>query len=463
VNSLRLLKVVLAVSITVFALAGAYVSFTVMKREQVLREISRYNMVWAVSQALPEYMRFENRVAAFGLGLADKEEVKLRLDILFNRLEIFQHGDVRAFTADQLEQASVVDELRNVLARADPMVDTIDRPGSVERILTALKPLEARLSRFAAAANQYGGDQVAADQQLLLKLHWTFSALTAGLFVCGLMLIGILYLQNRLLAKAHNGLMQLADELRIAKAAAETGSAAKSRFLATMSHELRTPLNAVIGFSEIISSQSFGPVGQPRYADYAGDVLKAGRHMLDVVNDVLTMAKLDADRYEPALEQIDVQSLTERTVAIFRGTEIGQRHEIAIVSEGDWPTIRADGQALRQMLLNLLSNAAKFSADGTPIEVSCRRSGDELRLAVSDCGIGMTPEQLAQVGQPFFQVDDHLARRHAGSGLGLSIVSGLLRCHGGRLEIDSTPGVGTRVDLVFPLPVAAARELAQVA
>lgn len=448
---LRALKIVLAFCITLFALAGVYVSHVIFQQQEALREVSRYNMVWAVSQALPEYIRFENRVAAFGLGLAQKNEVKLRLDILYNRVGIFDQSEVKTFAKDAPEQQIAIDELGAVLKQVEPMIDTLERPGTVARALDLLRPLEAKLSRFAAAANQFGGDQVTADQHNLVRLHWNFTLLAGGLFACGLAFIGLLYFHNRLLSKTHAALIVLTEELGLAKTAAEASSAAKSRFLATMSHELRTPLNSIIGFSEIINAETFGPLGEPRYIGYAGNILKAGRHMLEVVNDVLTMARLDAERYQPSLEPVELKRLTDAIVAIFRGTEIGRRHEITVDAGNGWGRIEADSQAVRQMLLNLLSNAAKFSNDNTVIEVGCRSpESGEIWLTVTDHGIGMTAAQIEKVGTPFYQADDRLERRHEGSGLGLSIVAALVRAHGGRLEIASMPGAGTEVSLVFP-------------
>ncbi len=438
-NVLRVIKAGLGISLIVFTVAEVSVSFAIVDRQKALREVARYNMVWAVSQAVGEFYRFEERVAAYGApGTAvDSDEVQLRFDILSNRLDIFRHGDVKEFTDAKPEQGQTVDAFGRLLTDLDPLVQAIDRPGTTPRILELAQPFEAKLARLAAAANEYGGDQTSADQQRLMQLHWMFSSIAVALVVCGLAFIVLLFVQNRLLTKAYE--------------AADAASEAKSRFLATISHELRTPLNAVIGFSEIIAKETFGPVGQKAYREYAADILDSGQHMLELVDDILIMAKLDAGRYELDLVRLELRETVDRTVNMFRGTKQAGRRSITVDSDGAWPWIEADERAMRQMLLNLLANAAKFSEPDTPIEVQCRFSSDgDVVLSVTDRGIGMTPQEAAQVVNAFYQADSRIARRYEGTGLGLSIVSGLMGCHGGRLSIDSEPGIGSRISLIFP-------------
>ena len=461
-DALRIIKAILAVSIVAFTVAGISVSFAVIDRQKALREVARYNMVWAVSQSTAEFYRFEQRVAAYAIpdSAIDKDEVQLRFDIVRNRWEVLRHGDVREFTGARPEQRETVEAFGRLLSELEPLMQSIDRPGTIPRILAALKPFEGKLARLAAGANEYGSDLTGADQQRLMQLHWLFSGIAAALVMCGLAFITLLFFQNRLLTKAHGELIALADELRTARDAADAANDAKSRFLATISHELRTPLNAVIGFSEIIAQETFGPVGQTAYRGYAGDILQSGQHMLELVDDILTMARLDAGRYELDLARLDLRETVECTVNMFRGTKQAEGRSITVTSDTAWPLIEADERAIRQMLLNLLSNAAKFSERDTPIELHCRFSPEgEVVLTVADHGIGMTAQEATQAVNAFYQADSRIARRYEGTGLGLSIVSGLMGCHGGRLTIDSEPGIGSRISLVFPARVVYVKDL----
>jgi two-component system cell cycle sensor histidine kinase PleC len=269
--------------------------------------------------------------------------------------------------------------------------------------------------------------------------------------ISGLAFIALLFFQNRLLAKAYQRMSALAHDLQVAKTIADAASEAKSRFLATMSHELRTPLNAVIGFSEIIASETFGPVGKPAYRSYARDILAAGRHMLELVNDVLIMAKLDAGRYELDLAPMNLHDTIDKTVTMFRGMTNLEKREIRVTGNLRWSWLVADERAVRQVLLNLLSNAAKFSEPDKPIEVRCETSpDDEIIISVVDQGIGMAPDQVSEATRPFYQADSRMSRKYEGTGLGLSIVSGLMECHGGHLIIKSQLGVGSWVSVAFP-------------
>jgi signal transduction histidine kinase len=465
-TSLRRVKLALAVTIAVFAAAAAYASLTISERQQSLREVSRYNLVWAASQALVELHRFEYRVAAFGLpgSTVDKDEIQLRFDILLNRLTILAGGDLAAFAEDQPEQKAVIEDYAASLRDVEKLLDGIERPGNIRAILDRLASIDTRLTRFAAAANQFGGRQVADDQHQLLRLHWIFSGLAFALVLCGVAFIGLLFLHNRLLHRAHGDLHRMARDLKVAKEAAEAASEAKSRFLANMSHELRTPLNAINGFSEILVGDALGRHGPAKYREYAADILRSGRHMLELVEDILMMAKLEAGRFELIEEVTPLRRVVDSAIVMVRGTEMARGRDIDVEERGTWPALEADQRALRQMLLNLLSNAVKFSPRDTAIRIRCAReaSGD-LRLTVIDRGIGMSEDEAALAVQPFQQVDSRLARQFEGTGLGLSIVKALIERHGGRLEIDSAPGVGSRIALIFPAHRASSLDLAAVA
>jgi signal transduction histidine kinase len=450
---LRAVKLALAAVTCAFAVAAAGLSVTVGERQAQLREVSRYNLVWAASQALSEFYRLEERVAAVGLAGSGvgADEVALRFDIIQNRMGVLEGGGLGAFVEANPEQRAILDEFRAALAEVEPLVDRIAEPGTAARIRARLVPLEARLTRLVGATNQFGGDLAALDQEELVRLHHMFSFAAGGLVVCGLAFIFLLLAQQRMLSG-------LAADLRVAKEAAEAASEAKSRFLANMSHELRTPLNAIIGFGEIIEQEVLGRVEPPKYREYARDILGSGRHMLELVTDILTMAKLDAGGFELRPERVVLEEIVRGTVGMFRGTALAAGRVVAVGAEGEWPVMCADERAIRQMLLNLLTNAAKFSAVETVIEVGCRRDpSGEVRLTVVDYGIGMTVEEAALAVQPFQQVDTRLARRYEGSGLGLSIVNGLMQLHGGQLVIDSEPGIGSRISLVFPASLVEAR------
>ena len=246
---------------------------------------------------------------------------------------------------------------------------------------------------------------------------------------------------------------RIESELQKARDEARTASAAKTAFLAGMSHELHTPINAIIGFSELIAQELCGPISQLKYIEFAQNIRTAGQRVLAVFLDILTMAELEAERFQLKLEKIDLCEVAEATVAEFRQTDPGAGREIILEKSGAGLSIHADQRAVRQMVLKLLSNAAKFSAAGTAIRVTATRVGDESRrVSVTDMGIGMSAEEAELAVQLFRQIDGGLARKYEGIGLGLSIVSKLVERHGGHLTIASAPQKGTHVSLDFPTP-----------
>ncbi len=245
-------------------------------------------------------------------------------------------------------------------------------------------------------------------------------------------------------------LVDMADKVSTEKDRAESANRAKSEFLANMSHELRTPLNAIIGFSEIMESGMFGPLGSAKYAEYCADIKGSGKYLLDVINDILDMSKIEAGRMPLEVEDVE---LNEIIADAMRVTAVNASEKsISMTADAEEEIdIRADRRALKQILLNLLSNAVKFTPEGGNIAVKARLRGDTAVIAIVDSGIGIARDALARLGRPFEQVESQFTKTHKGSGLGLAIAKSLVELHGGTMRIRSEENAGTAV--VVRLPV----------
>jgi len=253
------------------------------------------------------------------------------------------------------------------------------------------------------------------------------------------------------------------DEALAKRYEAETANAAKSAFLANMSHELRTPLNAILGFSDIIANRAMGDSAMERYSDYARDIHHSGDHLLSLINDLLDVAKIEAGRMEIDPKPVDPFHVMENVGRLMAGRLAAKRQEFSMTTSPDLPLLLADERALKQMLLNLVSNAVKFTPPGGHVTVTCGMNRDGgMEFCVDDDGPGIPKAKLARIFQPFSQIDNRFDREAGGTGLGLALVQGLVQLHGGRAWLESEPGQGTRAHLYFPSIVAAAprREIA---
>ncbi|HTO41662.1 MAG TPA: HAMP domain-containing sensor histidine kinase, partial [Rhizomicrobium sp.] len=249
------------------------------------------------------------------------------------------------------------------------------------------------------------------------------------------------------------------DEALRKRFEAETANASKTAFLANMSHELRTPLNAILGFSEIIAQECFGPTGSPRYKEYAGDIHASGAHLLSLINDLLDVAKIEAGKMDIDPTPLDVHEALNVALKIMTPKAREKRQELVVDVRPDTPPLFADERALKQILINLVSNAIKFTPEGGRIGViASKAAGGAFQVVVEDNGPGIPSEKLDRIFTPFNQVDNRYDRQAGGTGLGLALVRGLAELHGGRAWIESEYGQGCKVFVVLPSePVAARR------
>ncbi len=244
-------------------------------------------------------------------------------------------------------------------------------------------------------------------------------------------------------------LADLAEKYQREKTRAEEANQTKSKFLANMSHELRTPLNAIIGFSEIMESGMFGALGSEKYQEYCHDILTSGHYLLEVINDILDMSKIEAGRMKLDMEPLDLSKTLAESLRVVTGRAEDKR----LVLDADIAqtiSVVADRRATKQILVNLLSNAVKFTPEGGKIVVRSRLTRDRITLLIADTGIGIAPHSLERLGRPFEQVESQLTKTYHGSGLGLAIARSLTQLHGGSMKLRSRLGSGTVVRVSLP-------------
>ncbi len=264
----------------------------------------------------------------------------------------------------------------------------------------------------------------------------------------------ILY-SRRVIGQLHESraaLEEMTRRLAIAAEEAHQANRAKSAFLANMSHELRTPLNAILGFSEIMKDQHLGPLNNPRYQSYTRDIHSSGVYLLGIINDVLDLSKIEAGKMTlDSAEEFVLADTVKASIAMVES--LGDKFDVRLEAELPAPDVRLIGveRMMRQILINLLGNAVKFTQAGGVVHVSAGPCVGGYALTVSDTGIGMSEEDIAQALTPFGQVGNQANIRHAGTGLGLPLAKAMVELHGGAMEIISAPGQGTSIVLTFPL------------
>jgi len=251
------------------------------------------------------------------------------------------------------------------------------------------------------------------------------------------------------LKKSQVRIVELAENYEQEKIRAEEANHSKSEFLANMSHELRTPLNAINGFSDIMKKEMFGPLGDPRYKEYVSDILFSGQHLLSLINDILDMSKIEAGKMTLNTEALQMNDMINQVIRIIRGRADENRLKL-VYDEVSLPEIEADPRNVKQILLNLTTNAIKFTPEGGVVTIAVEPKSAGLIIRVSDTGIGISEEDIQRLAQPFEQIDSQHSRKHEGTGLGLALSKSLVELHGGNFKIESVLGQGTTVTFTLP-------------
>ncbi|WP_187399170.1 putative bifunctional diguanylate cyclase/phosphodiesterase [Bradyrhizobium paxllaeri] len=387
-SNLRPIKILLALVIGVFVAATAYISALVMERQSALERVSRYNVAWLVGQATSEYTRLEQRVSAFGLpdSKISADEVRLRFDIIVNRLSLLRTGEVEEFVKADAEYAATIDALARALDAVQPYLEDLN-PAHVPRLLQILLPVDARLAQLAAAANRVGGDRVADDQHQLIRLHWTFSVMAAGLIVCGIALIVLLAWHNRLLQRAHNEMKVLTDDLRVtsenlAEAHQEVQFAnaeleRQNETLVRRDRDLRTQnerFEAALGNMSqalcLVDAQQRLVICNQRYQAMFGfdkNLLKAGAPMRHLAEFLSASSDEGASLYQVyANQQILVHENRARTYfeELNDGRTVGVSHQP--LSEGGWVATYEDLTERRRAEARIAHMAHHDALTGLP-------------------------------------------------------------------------------------------------
>jgi signal transduction histidine kinase len=413
-----------------------------------LRRNNNDSVTWATTQFESELSRFRLVLAQHQLGIADAKQVERRWNSLHTRLGTLKVGTTAALLKGQpffIEHFTPIEHgMSEMVAAIAAHGDVADAAEELERIAERIWPSARKL---AVDGMQFGQAFTEERRFDLVDKLSAIASLAAMMFVLLVGSVAVLMRQKRRLTR-------LAHDLAQAKAAAESASRAKTSFLANMSHELRTPLNAIIGFSEAMAAETFGKIGNPRYKEYLADVIGAGRHLLALINAVLDVVKIESGKIIPKPDHVDIAALAAPCLDMVREAATTKQIALRLVIRPDTAPIHADPQHVRQIIINLLANAVKFTPAGGNVELGARPLGDGLvEMWVKDDGIGIAPAHLDKVVEPFSQVHDSQINSGNGTGLGLPISRSLAELNRGRLHLESRLNVGTTARIVLPAAV----------
>jgi len=455
----RATTAVFAVLVCGLLLALLFLRDDVSQHFDRMRRATAGALIWNTAQ-------FEVDAARFGTSFAAMHatdpallppEVLRRWHALQTRYQVITAGLVYQELISNPNTAAMLPGLGEDLARIGDLLEGASaRPlEQYDAVIALTAALQIKAHRLAVLTNT---NAAAKDERVRESLAALIDRLSLVRFALGIVLaIGmiVLFLQQRRLKR-------LAKELVRAKFQAEEANRAKTDFLAHMSHEFRTPLNAIIGFSDLMRAEVYGPMTPPRYKDYVGDISDAGTHLLGLIDKVLDVAKIEAGKVEPRPQPVDIPDLLKTCADLIQQPLGARQLTLNMQLPTELPPVVADPQHLRQIMLNLLSNAVKFTLAGGEVSIGASRiaANDDqspgIEIWVRDTGIGIAASDIAKALSPFGQVRTNATTAQQGTGLGLPITKSLTELNGGRFQIESAPGKGTKVSIHFPAEKLAA-------
>ncbi len=465
--------IVLSLAIILFSGSLFIALFINIQENTRLESTVQENLLWGISQSEPDLLRFLNVLDRFAAGDAKihREDVVTRFDILWSRIDVLLKGAL----GDEFNKISGVNanakKAMDILRRTETQVMSLQRgDGDTYRKMLLeyqglAQDLHASILKTASYTNYKTLEQRNHTRDLLQQSAFLFTAV----IISGGLLIFLLFREMRtsdkLLIRSEHSKEELhrqggrlqelvatrTAKLLATKLEAENANRAKTEFLASMSHELRTPLNAIIGFSQVMVEGVFGDLKHPKYSGYAADINDSAQHLLEVINDILDLSKVEAGEIDIEETDVDIAELLKDSFLLVRTHGEAKCLNLAAGVLPGFPYLRADARLLRQVIINLLSNSIRFTPNGGDVTASARLDDyGRILLNVMDTGIGIAADDIAEALEPFGQIRHSPETTHGGTGLGLPLSKKLVELHGGTLMIDSVVGTGTAVTIRFP-------------
>ena len=442
----RGVAVVFAVVIGALLLALLVLRDDVSQNFDRMRRTAASALTWNTAQFVVDSARLSTTLTQ----PAPTAERTRRWYALQNRYAVLTTGMVREEMLANPDSAALLPSIAiDMDVLGDALGENAAAPIDAARLSDTVDGLIAKAHRLSVLTSTAAAREDEAARESLAEIIETISMVRIALgIVLGIGVMALFWQQMRM--------RRLTGELAKAKIQAESANRAKTDFLAHMSHEFRTPLNAIIGFSDLMRAEVYGPINSPRYKEYIGDIADAGNHLLGLIDKVLDVAKIEAGKVEAQPVPVDISDLLQNCADLIRQPLAERQLTLEMRLPPTLPPVMADPQHLRQIVLNLLSNAVKFTLAGGEVSIGAARraandTGEEgIEIWVTDTGIGIAPADIAKALAPFGQVRTNANTAQQGTGLGLPITKSLTELNGGRFEIRSEPGKGTRVSILFP-------------